>query len=117
MLGIGAISVRSGLAGDKETSVFVALVESLMQEAGGNFKAFARVKRVGDVLELEREQTGEHVKKLSGIRVEMAAFTGPGRHALFDDGEFRRADEMPAVADCSPDVMRGGGARDRRHDG
>lgn len=40
----------------------------------------------------------QHVEELAGVRVVVAYLAGAGWHEFFNDAEFGRFDEVPAVA-------------------
>jgi hypothetical protein len=66
--------------------------------AGRDFQPFTGLKDKVMMLDLEGEFSFEDEEKLTRVDVKMTGLTGAGRHELFDDAEFRRFDEVPAVA-------------------
>jgi hypothetical protein len=54
-------------------------------------------------IELDGELTGENVKELRSVRMQVALFGGAGRHALFDHAEGAGAMEMPAITEDGAD--------------
>src|SRR5258708_33856473 len=99
-LGDGAIAVAWGLAGDEEAGGGCASVDGLMLLAGGDFEAFAGVEDDVVVVDFEGEFSFDDVEELMGVDVGVTGFGCAGGHELFDDAEFGRTDEVPAVAVC-----------------
>ena len=83
-----------------------------MALAGEDFESFTTVKNEVVMLDFESEFSFEDVEKLACMDVGVARLAGAGRHEFFDDAEFGRTDEVPAVAvgalRASPLVVFGG---------
>jgi len=80
-----------------------------MPLAGGDFEAFSCLEEIGVIFDFEGELAFENEEELVGAGVGVALFGCARWHELFDDAEFGRFDEVPAVAVCtlraSPLVM------------
>ena len=83
-----------------------------MALAWGDLEAFAWVEDEVVMFDFESQFSFQHEEKLACVNVGVTGFAGAGRHELFDDAEFGRFDEVPAVAICSlrasPLVVVGG---------
>jgi hypothetical protein len=80
--------------------------------AGGDFESFPGMKKKIVMLYFEGQFSFEHEEKLTGMHVGVPGLAGVGRHEFFDDAEFWRFYEVPAVAvgalRASPFVVFGG---------
>jgi hypothetical protein len=83
-----------------------------MALAGRDFDAFISMKDEVVVFDFESQFSFDDVEKLARVDVGVTYFAGGGRHELFDDAEFGRFDEVPAIAVgalwASPLVVFGG---------
>ena len=62
-----------------------------------DFQPFTGLKNKVMMLDFEGQFSFEDEEKLTRVDVRMTGLTGAGRHELFDDAEFRRFDQVPAV--------------------
>jgi hypothetical protein len=117
-----AVAVTGWLGDDEEAGIYGAAIEDLMRslcgdgEAGVWREAMRYIALFGSG-ELDGEFAREHIEKLRGALVEMAALRGCGRHAFLDDAETGGAMKVPAVtglrADgAGPGVVLGVGGAD-----
>src|ERR1700742_2809525 len=81
------IAMAGRLGDDEETCVMAAAIEDLMRRSGGNGEAGVRREAVFCSVKFNGELSGEHVKELRAVPVEVAALGGVRRHAFFDDAE------------------------------
>jgi len=83
-----------------------------MPLAWGDLDPVAGMKDKVVMFYLKGQLSFEDVEELARVDVGVTGFAGAGRHELFDDAEFGRFDEVPAVAICSlrasPLVVVGG---------
>jgi hypothetical protein len=112
LLIVQAIAVAGGLAGDEDSHRLGVAVDCLMGLAGCDLDALAGLEGEVVVLDLEGELAGEDEEELAGVDVVVAGLAGAGWHQLFDDVQFGRADEVPAVAVVAPGVVLSVGGED-----
>jgi hypothetical protein len=86
------------LADDQHAHTTRASVQCLMLLAGRDLEAFTGLNNEIAMLDLERQFAFQDKEELARMNVRVAHLARTWRHDFFNDAQFARPDEMPAVA-------------------
>jgi len=74
---------------------------------GSNLPTLMHSQPMGPPANLQRQLTLQHIEKLPSRRMKVPRLPSSGRHPLLDDAQSIAANQMPAIANLTPDIMLG----------